>query len=151
MLSIDRAVEDSDAALHALFEANRLLRDAGEKIASAAGQTHARRMVLQEAGDGATVPDIARVLGLQRQGVQRIADELVADGLGRYVDNPRHKRSKLFVVTDLGDAARLGRSGGRGGGGLGDRRCGGRRGRVLLHAEDRRVASRWRTERAVAD
>ncbi|HBX81197.1 MAG: MarR family transcriptional regulator [Propionibacteriaceae bacterium] len=62
-------------------------------------------MVLQEAGDGATVPDIARVLGLQRQGVQRIADELVADGLGRYVDNPRHKRSKLFVVTDLGDAA----------------------------------------------
>ncbi|MER7004880.1 helix-turn-helix domain-containing protein [Dactylosporangium sp. NPDC000555] len=95
----------ADAALHHLFEANRLLREAGERIASAAGQTHARRMVLQAAADGATVPDIARRLGLHRQGVQRIADELVADGLGRYDENPRHRLSKLFVVTDRGTAA----------------------------------------------
>jgi DNA-binding MarR family transcriptional regulator len=98
-------VSAADAALHTLFEANRLLREAGEKLASTAGQTHARRMVLQAAGEGTTVPDIARTLGLQRQGVQRIADELVAEGLGCYVDNPRHRVSKLFVVTDSGAAA----------------------------------------------
>ena len=95
----------ADAAIHQLFEANRLMREAGERIASAAGQTHARRMVLQAAADDATVPDIARRLGLQRQGVQRIADELVTEGLGRYDDNPRHRVSKLFVVTDRGRAA----------------------------------------------
>ncbi|GAA0915281.1 MarR family winged helix-turn-helix transcriptional regulator [Virgisporangium aurantiacum] len=98
----------ADAAIHQLFEANRLMREAGERIASAAGQTHARRMVLQAAlavEPAATVPDIARRLGLHRQGVQRIADELVTEGLGRYDDNPRHRVSKLFVVTDRGRAA----------------------------------------------
>lgn len=98
-------MNDADAALHALFDANRLLRDAGEKLAATAGQTHARRMVLQAAEGGATVPDIARKLGLHRQGIQRITDELVAEGLGRYIDNPRHRLSKLFIVTENGAAA----------------------------------------------
>jgi DNA-binding MarR family transcriptional regulator len=95
---------DADAALHAIFEVNRLLRDAGERVSAAASQTHSRRMVLQ-AGDRATVPDIARRLGLQRQSVQRVADELVADGLARYEDNPRHQRSRLLVTTAAGKSA----------------------------------------------
>lgn len=97
-------VEEVDDVIHALVYVNKLLRDAGEKAAAAAGQTHARRMVLQSAGDGTTVADIARALGLQRQGVQRIADELVADGLGRYGHNPRHKKSRLFAVTPSGQS-----------------------------------------------
>lgn len=98
-------MRDADTALHHLFEANRLLREAGERLSQAAGQTHARRMVLQATEDGATVPDIARKLSLHRQGVQRIADELVAEGLGRYVENPRHRLSKIFIITDQGTAA----------------------------------------------
>lgn len=98
-------VSDANTVLHGIFEANRLLREAGEKLASTAGQTHARRMVLQTATDGATVPDIARKLGLHRQGIQRITDELVAEGLGYYVDNPRHRLSKLFRVSEKGSAA----------------------------------------------
>lgn len=97
-------MNDADAAIHTLFEAHRFLREAGEKLAASAGQTHARRMVLQAAEEGATVPDIARQLGLQRQGIQRITDELVDERLGRYVDNPRHRLSKLFVLTDRGAA-----------------------------------------------
>jgi DNA-binding MarR family transcriptional regulator len=85
--------------------ARSVIPEAGERIASAAGLTHTRRMVLQAAAGGATVPDIARRLGLHRQGVQRIADDLVAEGLGRYDENPRHRLSKLFVVTDRGTAA----------------------------------------------
>lgn len=91
-----------DAALHAIFEVNRLLRDAGERIAATAGQTHSRRMVMQAAGDRATVPDIARELGLQRQSVQRVADELVEAGLARYEDNPHHRRSRFLVTTAAG-------------------------------------------------
>lgn len=98
-------MSEAEKALHSLFDANRLLREAGEKLASTAGQTHARRMVLQAVENGATVPEIARKLGLHRQGIQRITDELVAEGFGRYVDNPRHRLSKLFVVTDQGSAA----------------------------------------------
>jgi DNA-binding MarR family transcriptional regulator len=94
-----------DAAIHALFDVNRLLRDAGERVAVAAGQTHARRMVLQAAQPPATVADIARALRLHRQGVQRIADELVDDGLAQYEENPRHKRSKLLVVAEPGHSA----------------------------------------------
>ena len=102
MLSSNR---DVDAALHLLFEANRVLRDAGDQLAMTAGQTHARRMVLQSATAPSTVAGIARSLGLQRQGVQRIADELVSEGLARYQDNPRHKRSKLFIVTEAGQSS----------------------------------------------
>lgn len=93
---------DVDAALHAIFDANRLLRDASERISARTGQTHSRRMVLQAAGDRATVPDIARKLGLQRQSVQRVADELVRDGLARYEENPRHRRSPLLATTAAG-------------------------------------------------
>lgn len=96
---------DVDAALHAVFEVNRLLRDAGERISATAGQTHSRRMVLQAAGDRATVPDIARQLGLQRQSVQRVADELVQAGLAHYEDNPHHRRSRLLVITAAGKTA----------------------------------------------
>lgn len=94
-----------DAALHAIFTANRLLREAGERVSATAGQTHSRRMVLQAAGERATVPDIARRLGLQRQSVQRVADDLVADGLARYEDNPHHRRSRLLVATAAGRSA----------------------------------------------
>lgn len=97
--------DDVDTALHAIFEVNRLLRDAGERVSAAAGQTHSRRMVLQAAGDRATVPDISRQLGLQRQSVQRIADDLVLAGLARYEDNPRHRRSRYLVVTTAGKSA----------------------------------------------
>lgn len=92
-----------DAALHAIWEANRLLRHDGERIATRVGQTHARRMVLHTAGTGTTVADIARRLRLQRQSVQRVADELVADGLARYEENPRHRKSKLLLTTPAGD------------------------------------------------
>lgn len=94
--------DDADAALHAIFEVNRLLRDAGELISATAGQTHSRRMVLQAAVDRATVPDIARQLGLQRQSVQRVADELVQAGLARYEDNPRHRLSRVLTPTAAG-------------------------------------------------
>lgn len=92
-----------DATLHAIWEANRLLRDEGERMAASVGQTHARRMVLQTAGSGTTVPDIARRLRLQRQSVQRVADQLVEDGLASYQENPRHRKSKLLLTTRAGD------------------------------------------------
>jgi DNA-binding MarR family transcriptional regulator len=51
-----------------------------------------------------TVPQIARMRPTSRQRMQRLADELAADGLVRFIDNPKHKRSKLVQLTDQGDA-----------------------------------------------
>jgi len=36
--------------------------------------------------------------------MQRLADELAADGLVEFIDNPKHRRSKLVRLTPKGDA-----------------------------------------------
>jgi len=39
-----------------------------------------------------------------RQRMQRLADELAAEGLVEFIDNPKHRRSKLVKLTRKGDA-----------------------------------------------
>jgi hypothetical protein len=39
-----------------------------------------------------------------RQRMQRLADELAAEGLVEFIDNPKHRRSKLVQLTPKGDA-----------------------------------------------
>lgn len=51
-----------------------------------------------------TVPQIAAMRPTSRQRMQRLADELAAEGLVRFVDNPRHRRSKLVQLTNRGEA-----------------------------------------------
>jgi DNA-binding MarR family transcriptional regulator len=51
-----------------------------------------------------TVPQIAEMRPTSRQRMQRLADELAADGLVEFVDNPRHRRSKLVQLTRKGAA-----------------------------------------------
>jgi DNA-binding MarR family transcriptional regulator len=51
-----------------------------------------------------TVPQIAQMRPTSRQRMQRLADELAADGLVKFIDNPKHRRSKLLQLTRKGDA-----------------------------------------------
>src|SRR5499427_8866834 len=51
-----------------------------------------------------TVPQIARMRPTSRQRMQRLADELAAEGLVEFVDNPRHRRSQLMRLTRKGSA-----------------------------------------------
>ena len=51
-----------------------------------------------------TVPRIAQMRPTSRQRMQRLADELAAEGLVEFVDNPKHRRSKLVRLTPEGDA-----------------------------------------------
>jgi DNA-binding MarR family transcriptional regulator len=39
-----------------------------------------------------------------RQRMQRLADELATEGLVEFIDNPRHRRSKLVRLTRKGKA-----------------------------------------------
>jgi DNA-binding MarR family transcriptional regulator len=81
----------------------RRFTTAGEALAKPAGQTLARWLVLETIQDQpATVAQIGRSLLLARQGVQRLADVLVRDGLAAYEDNPAHRRAKLLRITPQG-------------------------------------------------
>ena len=51
-----------------------------------------------------TVPQIAKMRPTSRQRMQRLADELSAEGLVAFIDNPRHRRSKLVRLTRKGEA-----------------------------------------------
>lgn len=51
-----------------------------------------------------TVPRIASMRPTSRQRMQRLADELAEAGLVEFVDNPRHRRSKLVRLTRKGEA-----------------------------------------------
>jgi DNA-binding MarR family transcriptional regulator len=94
------------ALLGQVIGLTRRFTTAGEALAKPAGQTLARWLVLETIQDRpATVAEIARTLHLARQGVQRLADLLVRDGLAAYEDNPAHRRAKLLRLTPLGHTA----------------------------------------------
>jgi DNA-binding MarR family transcriptional regulator len=86
-----------------VFRLNGLLLEAGDHLTAPVGQTSARWQVMGCIDDEArTVADVARIMGLARQSVQRVADLLVKDGLAVYSENPHHKRAKLLKLNARG-------------------------------------------------
>lgn len=86
-------------------EVNEAFLAAARTMTAPSDLTPARWRVLSAVRDGArTVPSIAsRVrMGMSRQGVQRLADELVSSGHARWKQNPAHRRSRLLEPTDPG-------------------------------------------------
>lgn len=78
-------------------------RGTSEQIASSRGQTAARWHVMSVVSDQAlNVPSIARRLGLTRQSVQRVVQDLVGEGLVTLEPNPDHARSSLVTLTEQG-------------------------------------------------
>ncbi|WP_208948227.1 MarR family winged helix-turn-helix transcriptional regulator [Segnochrobactrum spirostomi] len=86
-----------------ILQVESLLVEIGNRLAAPFGLTAARWQVMGSVpAEPLSVAEIARRLSLARQGVQRIADELVADGFAAYVPNPHHARAKLFGLTQKG-------------------------------------------------
>ena len=88
------------------FRLNGELLAAGDKLCASLGLTSARWQVLG-AIDGGPLPvaHIARNMGLTRQAVQRVADELAREGFIAFSDNPHHRRAKLAGLTAKGRAS----------------------------------------------
>ena len=88
-----------------IFRLNGRLLAAGDELVAPLGLTSARWQVLW-AMAVAPVPQpvahLARTMGLNRQGVQRIVNELVEAGTVELRDNPHHKRAKLVLFTTAG-------------------------------------------------
>jgi DNA-binding MarR family transcriptional regulator len=86
-----------------VFRLNGRLLATGDQMTRPVRQTSARWQVLGAIDrEPRTVSQIARVMGLTRQSVQRTADRLRTEGLVTYVDNPAHRRAKLVRLTARG-------------------------------------------------
>jgi DNA-binding MarR family transcriptional regulator len=99
-------IEQEMQAMYAdLFEAAAVSRRQGEVMAGSVGQTQARWQTMWMISSGQlTVPQVARRLGVSRQNIQRITDELRREQLLTLVDNPDHKTSQLLQLTAAGQA-----------------------------------------------
>lgn len=89
------------------FRLNGALLAAGDALVDDLGLTSARWQVLGAVALAAVplpVAHVARNMGLSRQNVQRIADELQAAGLLDFAPNPHHRRAKLVLLTEQGRA-----------------------------------------------
>lgn len=91
-----------------IFRLNGRLLAAGDRLVADVGLTSARWQVLgaiHYAEDPQTVSWLARSMGLTRQAVQRVVNELEADGLVAFKTNPAHRRAQLVTLTREGRAA----------------------------------------------
>lgn len=87
-----------------VFQLAGSFRRWGDRIASDSGQTQARWQILSAASaEDVSVAQIARRLGVARQGVQRVADLLVDDSLAKYAENPRNARSPHLRLSQQGE------------------------------------------------
>jgi DNA-binding MarR family transcriptional regulator len=91
-----------------VFRLNGRLLEAGDSLVADIALTSARWQVI-----GAIVlspvplpvAHIARNMGLSRQSVQQLANDMEKDGLVRFAPNPHHARAKLVLLTERGTSA----------------------------------------------
>lgn len=84
------------------FRLNGQLLEAGDRLTGPLGLTSARWQILgaiETEGRPLTVAQIGRRMGLSRQAVQRIVNDLEGLGFVSMEDNPDHKRAKLVALT----------------------------------------------------
>jgi DNA-binding MarR family transcriptional regulator len=99
----------SGAALSELivtvFRLNGRLLAAGDRLVAGFGLTSARWQVLGAIALSPVPEPVARLarnMGLNRQGVQRIVGELAAEDFVELKDNPHHRSAKLVVMKAKG-------------------------------------------------
>ena len=87
----------------ATFQLDGRLMEVARRLARAGGMTATEwRVVGGVLDEPHSVAEIGRLMGMTRQGVQRVADLLVSRGFAEYRPNPAHRRAKLLVCTKAG-------------------------------------------------
>ena len=87
------------------FQLNGRLLAAGDALVRDLGLNSARWQVLGAVAMSPVplpVAHIARNMGLSRQAVQRLINELEEQGIVRFAPNPHHQRAKLVLLTEHG-------------------------------------------------
>jgi DNA-binding MarR family transcriptional regulator len=93
--------------IRAVLRLNATAQKSGTRLMRGTGITNARWQTLSELfafEQRVTVSELARHMGLTRQAVQRLADDMAADGLVEFVENPGNARSMHLLLTVSGKA-----------------------------------------------
>lgn len=88
-----------------VFRLNGRLLIAGDRLVGELGLTSARWQILGAIAYAERPESVAwhaRTLGLHRQGIQRIVNELETEGIVKFQPNPHHKRAHLVLLTAKG-------------------------------------------------
>ncbi|MAZ82872.1 MAG: MarR family transcriptional regulator [Hoeflea sp.] len=102
------STENGRALGSLIFETLRLagrLTLSGDALMKDIGLTSARWQiigVITFLPSPRTVSDLARTMGLSRQAVQRIVNDLHSEGIVCLLPNPAHKRAPLVALTEKG-------------------------------------------------
>ena len=108
-MSDERCTEEGEAVTALILDVFRLngrLLVAGDRLVAELGLTSARWQVLGAIAYAERPESVAwhaRTMGVHRQGIQRIANELEAEGIVEFRPNPHHKRAHLVVLTSKGE------------------------------------------------
>lgn len=103
-----RETRPIDELIFEIFRINDRLLTIGDATVKDLGLTSARWLVLGAIAlsrTPTTVAQIARTMGLTRQGVQRLANDMAAAGLIDMQDNPSDRRARVVALTDAGREA----------------------------------------------
>ncbi|NDU86780.1 MAG: MarR family transcriptional regulator [Ferrovum sp.] len=90
----------------AVFRVNGRLLEKGDQLVEPLNLTSARWQVLGAvalAEKPLSAPQIAEAMGITRQGAQKQLNKLEEDGFFEQSLNPRHQRSPLYALTELGN------------------------------------------------
>jgi DNA-binding MarR family transcriptional regulator len=90
-----------------IFRLNGRLLAWGDALVAPINLTSARWQILGAIvllGGAAPVVRIADAMGLSRQAVQRVVDDMEREGALAFQDNPHHKRAKLVALTAKGQS-----------------------------------------------
>ena len=97
--------EEITSLILEVFQLNGRLLLAGDRLIAELGLTSARWQILGAialADRPESVAWHARRMGVHRQGIQRIVNELKKEGIIDFQPNPNHKRAHLIVLTSKG-------------------------------------------------
>jgi DNA-binding MarR family transcriptional regulator len=94
--------------IRAVLRMNATVQKSGTRLMQGTGITNARWQTLSELfalEKPVTVSELARCMGLTRQAVQRLADDMASDGLVEFAANPSNARAMHLLLTEPGKAA----------------------------------------------
>lgn len=88
-----------------IFQLNALLEEKGDSVVSDLPINSSRWRVMEalsEANQSMPAAHIAKDIGLTRQNVNRLIQEMIKDGFLEAKENPYHQRAKLIELTRKG-------------------------------------------------
>jgi DNA-binding MarR family transcriptional regulator len=94
--------------IRAVLRMNATVQKSGTRLMRGTGMTNARWQTISELSaleKPVTVSELARHMGLSRQAVQRLTDDMAGDGLVEFVHNPGDARAMHLLLTAAGKVA----------------------------------------------